>query len=427
MTNNFFNLLKNIFLFSSKYGFVLSIIIFIFIAKYKDEDEEYFVFKLIGFYILGSFNFTFNNSSFLPIILPVGFIYFIYFMKDKNRKNNKSKIKSAYLGFIIICISYLNTVTLNFLDYRDVYIQAPNKKLYDVSNGWSEIKNELDIYNPVELNDASINYDKNLNLKSISYTFNDTCNNKIYYIYNYKKGYKVVISPINNTNNSTYTFDDSYTNNKNLIIDSFMNIIENVKFKDSNQNKGKNTSMYSITYDSKFTQTISNVDSNNNIYIVEDENNFRYRKAKNRELPLKGTIINYACMAKQSNDKYSSIYTDFYVLNPHIENYLLKYEDVSSLKITDNYSKKTKEIVNTDDQIRFILQDMNFENWSEIETKDSLITNLDTTNSLTIFDNINTSITLYKDVNYALYEFDDEKTYFEVPDNLYSDIYIRLY
>ena len=51
----------------------------------KEEVEEYLGFKLVGFYILGLFTFSFN-FEYIKFVLPIGFIIYLLFMKNKERK-----------------------------------------------------------------------------------------------------------------------------------------------------------------------------------------------------------------------------------------------------------------------------------------------------------------------------------------------------
>lgn len=70
---------------------IVAIIGLVKIHKCKEEDEEYLVLKMIGFYILGSFSFNFNITEFMYIFVPIGFFVYYIFMEHKGEKKQSSK------------------------------------------------------------------------------------------------------------------------------------------------------------------------------------------------------------------------------------------------------------------------------------------------------------------------------------------------
>ena len=75
----------------------------------KEEVEEYLGFKLVGFYMLGLFTFSFN-FEYIKFVLPIGFIIYLLFIKNKERKNNIIKKKATVFGFIILCLGGINSI-----------------------------------------------------------------------------------------------------------------------------------------------------------------------------------------------------------------------------------------------------------------------------------------------------------------------------
>ncbi|KAF0820698.1 MULTISPECIES: hypothetical protein [unclassified Cytobacillus] len=65
----------------------------------RNEEEEHLVLKLIGYYILGTFTFSFNG-----IILPVGFVISLFLKPGKNR--GVKRISSVF-GLVIMLLGLL--------------------------------------------------------------------------------------------------------------------------------------------------------------------------------------------------------------------------------------------------------------------------------------------------------------------------------
>jgi hypothetical protein len=71
----------------------------LFLARKKDESEAYFLPKIIGCFLLGSFAFTFNGFS-----LPLGFFVYLLFLRPK--LNVDVKRVAALLGVIAFILTY---------------------------------------------------------------------------------------------------------------------------------------------------------------------------------------------------------------------------------------------------------------------------------------------------------------------------------
>ncbi|WP_366922664.1 hypothetical protein MFMK1_003139 [Metallumcola ferriviriculae] len=76
---------------------ILIIAALVYIYQQRENEEEYLVLKLIGYYFLGSFRFNINQLYF-----PLGFIIFLIVFKPN--VNRKIKHWAAYLGLAAFLI-----------------------------------------------------------------------------------------------------------------------------------------------------------------------------------------------------------------------------------------------------------------------------------------------------------------------------------
>lgn len=76
---------------------ILVIILLTLIYKKREEDENYLVLKLIGYFFLGTFNFNLNG-----IIIPIGIIIYFAFMRPA--MNPLAKRYAAVFGVIMMVI-----------------------------------------------------------------------------------------------------------------------------------------------------------------------------------------------------------------------------------------------------------------------------------------------------------------------------------
>jgi formate-dependent nitrite reductase membrane component NrfD len=80
-------------------GIVVMLVgIFVLYSK-REEEEEWLVFKLLGYYVLGIFNVSFNG-----IVFPVGFVISLFL---RPRQNKGSKRGASILGLVMMIIGLL--------------------------------------------------------------------------------------------------------------------------------------------------------------------------------------------------------------------------------------------------------------------------------------------------------------------------------
>lgn len=237
----------------------------------KEEVEEYLGFKLVGFHMLGLFTFSFN-FKYIKFVLPIGFIIYLLFMKNKERKNNIIKKKATVFGFIILCLGGINSIIYNKVEYRDRIIPMESIAINSLKGNYEILKKELDIDNQAFIEKFELDYNKN-EIKMLSYTVKDINNNKYYYISNNTKSYNVYISKIYD-----YNEDDMLVFNPmeyNIDIEKFLDIINNVKFKEN-----KDADYYIILY----RNDLMSYEEIGNLYTI-DFNDYSTKKLKS-EYPI---------------------------------------------------------------------------------------------------------------------------------------------
>jgi hypothetical protein len=75
---------------------VIVVIVLILIYQKKTSDEEYLGLKLLGYYLLGGFNFN---------LIPIGFIIYLILFHPQN--NKIAKRNAAIFGLIFIVLTKL--------------------------------------------------------------------------------------------------------------------------------------------------------------------------------------------------------------------------------------------------------------------------------------------------------------------------------
>jgi hypothetical protein len=74
-------------------------LLLIVIYRRREENEDNLGWKIIGYYLLGGFNLSFNN-----LLLPIGIaIYFLFFRPSYN---GKIKTYTVLFGFVMMLIGY---------------------------------------------------------------------------------------------------------------------------------------------------------------------------------------------------------------------------------------------------------------------------------------------------------------------------------
>lgn len=97
----------------------------------SNREEKNLVFKLVGYYLLGGFNFKINLFP-----LPLGFLANLLFFRPI--ENSKAKKSAAILGLVAFILSLIipTLADLYFERPRDVTVSSNNLYSLDFSRDW---------------------------------------------------------------------------------------------------------------------------------------------------------------------------------------------------------------------------------------------------------------------------------------------------
>ena len=250
------------------------------IHKCKEEDEEYLVLKIIGFYLLGSFSFNFNITEFMYIFVPIGFFVYYIFMEHKERKNKVLKNKCAKWGLIVLTISFvsnnLNGI-MNHFEYRDININSTGN-IKDLTLEWKTIKSKCNIDDNVPLDGARIIYNKDGKIEDLTYFLIDYNKNKSYQVNFENENYHIVV---NKYDGYDYNFNSHYDTKTENFLKVVTQISDSHKMMDYNE----------INYEKELEGSNEGYD----LYSVNIKNN-KYKKIKEKD--LQGPVVNFYAEGK---------------------------------------------------------------------------------------------------------------------------------
>lgn len=276
----FFEKMTNIWQYVGIVIMIVAIIGLVKIHKCKEEDEEYLVLKIIGFYILGSFSFNFNITEFTYIFVPIGFLVYYLFMEHKERKNKVLKNKCAKWGLIILIISFvsnnLNGI-MNHFEYRDININSTGN-IKDLSLEWKTIKSKCNIDDNVPLDGARIIYNKDGKIEDVTYFLIDYNKNKSYQVNFENENYHIVV---NKYDGYDYNFNSHYDTKTENFLKVVTQISDSHKMMDYNE----------INYEKELEGSNEGYD----LYSVNIKNN-KYKKIKEKD--LQGPVVNFYAEGK---------------------------------------------------------------------------------------------------------------------------------
>ena len=276
----FFEKLTNIWQYVGIVIMIVAIIGLVKIHKCKEEDEEYLVLKMIGFYLLGSFSFNFNITEFTYIFVPIGFFVYYLFMEHKERKNKVLKNKCAKWGLIVLTISFvsnnLNGI-MNHFEYRDININSTGN-IKDLSLEWKTIKSKCNIDDNVPLDGARIIYNKDGKIEDLTYFLIDYNKNKSYQVNFENENYHIVV---NKYDGYDYNFNSHYGTKT----ENFLKVVDHIS--DSHKMMDYNE----INYEKELEGSNEGYD----LYSVNIKNN-KYKKIKEKD--LQGPVVNFYAEGK---------------------------------------------------------------------------------------------------------------------------------
>lgn len=145
----------------AKIGYIVYLVIlivsFLFLVRKKNEAESYFRLKIIGYFILGSFAFYFNEIS-----LPLGFIVYLLFLRPT--LNVGEKRMAAVFGFLaFILVHWILPFAIHEWESRPLYIDHELGSVYTMNfqDEYELVKQELKLKNEnCRLERFEVEYDK---------------------------------------------------------------------------------------------------------------------------------------------------------------------------------------------------------------------------------------------------------------------------
>ncbi len=148
--------------------FLIASVIFV-MVKLKDDKEPYHVLKIIGYYLLGAFRFSFNR-----IHIPLGFIIFLLFLRSP-AKNQRGKRYAATLGLVAFAVALIVPAIGESYYERTRYVELATTNVYEFEfqSHWQEIAGKLELsentMSTARVENLDIDYEEDGDLKRLNY------------------------------------------------------------------------------------------------------------------------------------------------------------------------------------------------------------------------------------------------------------------
>lgn len=394
----------------------------IYIYTKREENEDNLGWKVIGFYLLGAFNFNFSSENFnhlsfniqsVSIILPVGFCFYYFIMRNRPRLNKITKKRAAIFGLIMLYVGVISGIIYEKTESRNHSIITNNNSINYIKKDWDIIRESLNI-DYSEIKDFNLEYKKDGGIENLYYSLlgNDKQYNITFYPEDRK--YDVYADKISNENemNMSIGFDDDRIN---LNTDQFMDIIENTKFE-----KYEEADSYTIKYSNHiYTDTLED----KKVYEIN------YDDYSIKELILKNNIykyspIVYVPMKKVTEGSSDSISVDQYLVyynySEEEHNDIAMYEgkEIIIKDIKEDISK----VITEPYDVETIVKSMKNSSWAEVKE-----INVNLEPDLFVKDNEGNIIGLCENESFARRDLDGISVWYIVPSDLYNDIKSFLY
>lgn len=278
----------------------LSVVIaFIFIyRKCKTDHEDFLLLKLIGYYLLCSFRFNFNDLA-----LPAGFIIYLAFLKPQINKPVKKAI--AYLGLFVFIWGVLTPIIQNsYFEWQRV-VNASSNNIYtiDLDKDHNAIKQKLGISEYVKIENFAASFEDSGAIKELKYSFltNDNKGIVLYKINFSSNKNKYIVKPIKV--NNWLQYDELISEDQFFYALSYLDL-EKAK-------PQKEYPYYTVKYYGCYTNWEVKAFEN---FLVTDNG---FNKLNNDELPVSGYVFWIFGNKKIGETSYSSDSNRAYILPIH--------------------------------------------------------------------------------------------------------------
>ncbi|GGM38407.1 hypothetical protein GCM10011351_25650 [Paraliobacillus quinghaiensis] len=145
---------------------VILIVSFLFLVWKKDEAESYFPLKIIGYFILGSFAFNFNQ-----ITVPLGFIVYLLFFRPTLNVDVK-RMASIFGVLAFILVHWILPFAIHEWESRPIFIEHELGSVYTMNfqGEYGLIKQELKLENQnLRLENFGVDYVKDGRITDLSW------------------------------------------------------------------------------------------------------------------------------------------------------------------------------------------------------------------------------------------------------------------
>lgn len=202
-------------------------------------------------------------------------------MKKKNRLNKTAKDKYAKLGLLILCITFINNTTYNYLEYRDVSMNS-TCKIENLNKEWEKIKDKCYIENNALLSNARVLYDEGGHIKNLNYNIVDYYKNKSYYISIKNNKYIIEVDFISHVNTNTKDY---------IAMEDFLKVTNFVSSKNFYKNKKLDYNDITYSYDS-YNKNEEYLEDDPVYAVYRNKEKLKYEKLDVKNLYIDGPIIN---------------------------------------------------------------------------------------------------------------------------------------
>lgn len=260
---------------------------FLFLVRKKEDTEAYFLLKIIGYFVLGSFALNFNQIS-----IPFGFIAYLLFFRPKLNVHVK-RMATVFGVLAFMLIHWILPYCIHKWESRPIFIEHKLGSVYtmDFHDEYTLIKQELKLKNTnLMLEDFEVDYVKDGRITEISWKLLEQNGDgynlfQIQYDFN-KSRYRVMHRQL-----------DSWLQYNRLIdADRFFEILNVLNIKDITHSKGDFSSYIIKSSGERIYYQMKTP----TLYIVSNE---KIQLFDDKQLPVKGFYISTFAMKKTAEER----------------------------------------------------------------------------------------------------------------------------
>ncbi|MEW5550512.1 hypothetical protein ABGT24_00240 [Peribacillus frigoritolerans] len=263
---------------------VILIVSFLFLMWKNDDKESYFPLKIIGYFILGSFAFNFNQIS-----LPLGFVVYLIFFRPK--LNVRVKRIATVFGFLaFIFVHWTIPYAMDEWESRPIFIEHELGSIYTMNfqKEYELVKQELK-NNSLRLEDFEVDYTEDGRITDLSWQLLGKKGNS----YNlYQIRYDIDKNKYQVMNSQLETWPQY---NRLIDAEHFFENLNVLDIKDITHAKGDFSSYVIQSTGERINYAVENrthVISNGEIQLLDDE-----------QLPVEGYYISTFAMKKTGEER----------------------------------------------------------------------------------------------------------------------------